>query len=181
MGLVEAARARLGWTLAGAAAALVVGGGTTAAVVGTQQVTESTAVVETSSQPDPTAEPTVAAVEPTAEPAPETTTATTETQTATVDTMPTTSPTPAPAPVPAPTPAPTPAPALPEGHRPVDLAPGQDPEGVGSIGPDGRYWSQATGPDGEPTYVPDSGDTVEPLPGEPGYDGPMEVGVPAEG
>jgi hypothetical protein len=77
-------------------------------------------------------------------------------------------------------PAPVPAPQLPElppGHRLPDLAPGQDPQGSGSIGPDGQYTPDPPRINpGEPPLADNWNQKpppAEPLPGEPGYTGPV--------
>lgn len=80
------------------------------------------------------------------------------------------------APQPAPQDTQAPAPEqpveLPEGHRLPDLAPDQDPEGVGTVGPDGRYTPAPPRQNpGEPAPGPDWG----PSPVEPDTE-PEDIG-----
>lgn len=167
--LLNAAKAHVGVTAAGAV--LLLGGGVaTAAVVvtpaaSTEDVYEVTEPATTMEAPVPPAlveVPTpVPAPAPVAEVAPEPVAP------------------PADGPVPAtvevvPKPAPRP---LPEGHRMPDLAPGQDPQGVGSIDPDGNYVpAPPIQREGEPPPAANWGQKGAPaelLPGEPGYVAPV--------
>ena len=168
MGLLSAARTHAGVTAVGVL--VLLGGGAATAAVVTSPAASTEDVYEA---PEPTAPATTdapAAPEP-SEVAPQPSDAPPQTPAATLEHV-TEAEAPAsqePSTEPQPDPAPAPAPV---GRLP-ELAPGQDPEGVGVIGEDGYYTPAPPRPNpGEP--LPDEswytrGDDVTKMPGEPGY------------
>lgn len=157
MGKLSAAvRAHVGLSVA--AATLFVGGTAAAAVAVVPTASEEPAVTS----PEVTSEtPATTTAAPTTEPAP-VAPASVDTPAATVGAV--TVPDSAPAAA---------EPDVPEGHQLPDLAPGQDPSGVGTIGPNGNYTAapQPQNP-GQPPVAPDPGPgAMEKLPGEDGYTG----------
>lgn len=163
--LMQTARAHVGVTAVGAV--LLLGGGVATAAVVVTPAADSQVV-----EPAPeTTEPAATSSAPTAEPAPTlepapvpepVVTPVEEVPAATVEPMPTAQNTP---------PAAPPTRVIPEGHRLPDMAPGQEPEGVGTIGPDGNYTPAPAQPErGEPPVDGSPrGEPAELLPGEPGY------------